>query len=127
MDCDTVEPTSDILADVGVAGDDFHELMEKYAEAFSVDMSGYLWYFHTDEEGGGLDIGGSILQPPYERVKRIPVTPAMLADFANKGAWDLDYPPHRVPKWRYDILINNILVGALSLWLGYKLIKALLH
>ena len=64
------------MIDKGIHGDDFHELIDEYAKVFKVDMTGYLWYFHADEEGNSF--GGSIIKPPYDRVKRIPVTPALL-------------------------------------------------
>ena len=37
--------------DIGIWGDDVSELLENYAKRFSVDMSSFLWYFHTREEG----------------------------------------------------------------------------
>lgn len=105
-----VNPNSDIFAEVGMVGDEFQEMIEKFADTFTVDMSDYLWYFHTDEEGY-MSIGGIFFKPPYNRVTRIPVTPAMLTEFANKGKWDLKYPAHKLPAYRYDILINKILTG----------------
>lgn len=53
----------DIEKDLNCYGDDFHELIEKYSELFKVDMSTYLWYFHTKEEGSG-NIGGLFFKPP---------------------------------------------------------------
>jgi len=107
---DDVQADEDIFGSLGIVGDDFHEMIEKYAAAFSVDMSGYLWYFHADEEGSGFSFGNSFSAAPYNRVTRIPVTPAMLTDFANKGKWEIDYPEHKLPKMRYDLLINMIIV-----------------
>lgn len=106
--CDDVAGDSDIDSGLGCYGDDFHELMDAYAKTFRVDMSGYLWYFHTGEEGN--NIGGYFFKAPYERVKRISITPDMLLEFANKGNWDLVYPAHTIPKRRYDMLINTMLV-----------------
>jgi hypothetical protein len=108
---DDINANSDIFSDVGMAGDDFHEMIEKYAKRFSVNMDDYLWYFHCDEEG--QSIGANFFKPPYARVNRIAVTPAMLAEFANTGKWSIDYPEHHVPKKRYDLLINSIVVGSL--------------
>ena len=45
-----VLPDADIEKDLGCTGDDFFELMEAYAKRFNVDMSGFLWYFHTHDE-----------------------------------------------------------------------------
>jgi hypothetical protein len=112
---DKVQDNSDIFGDIGMVGDDFHEMIEKYATKYSVDMSGYLWYFHADEEG--QSIGGQFFAAPYERVKRIPVTPEMLKEFANKGKWDIQYPEHKLPKKRYDLLINRLIFGLFSIGL----------
>lgn len=99
---------TDIFSDLGVVGDDFHEMIEEYSKKFSVDMTSYLWYFHSDEEG--QNFGACFFKTPNERVKRIPVTPKMLVDFANKGKWTIDYPEHTLPKRRYDLIINTVLV-----------------
>src|SRR5688572_10048311 len=88
---DKIKPDSDMYEDIRMGGDDFQEMIEEYAKKFAVDMEGYLWYFHADEEGWP-GLGGIIFKPPYARVDRIPVTPLMLTDFANKGRWDMKYP-----------------------------------
>lgn len=106
--CEKIKADTDIFADLGVVGDDFHEMIDLYARKYNVDMTKYLWYFHSDEEG--QSIGGGFSKPPYERVKRIPVTPNMLTEFSNKGAWTIDYPEHTLPKRRYDLIINQIIV-----------------
>lgn len=116
-----ISDNTDLFSDCGIMGDDFHKLIEKYANKFSVDMSDYLWYFHSDEEG--QNIGGLIVKPPNLRVKRIPITPILLMDFANIGKWKIEYPKHRIPKRRYDILINQILFGGFIIFFVYKLIK----
>lgn len=99
---------TDIFAHLGVCGDDFHELIEEYARRFQVDMTSYLWYFHADEEG--QNIGGLFFKPPYARVERLPVTPDLLKTFANTRKWGLDYPEHQVPKKRYDLIFNQVMV-----------------
>ena len=93
---DEINADSDIFGDVGMVGDDFHEMIEKYAKQFSVDMTGYLWYFHTYEEGQSM--GGNFIESPYERVERIPITPTMLLEFAIKGKGDIHYLPKKIPK-----------------------------
>lgn len=119
---DHVQADSDIFNDLEMVGDDFHEMIEKYAAKYSVEMNNYLWYFHADEEG--QSIGGHFFTSPNGRVKRIPVTPSMLTNFANKGKWDIQYPEHNLPKKRYDLLINQIIVGVfftgLIIWLVMK-------
>jgi hypothetical protein len=115
---------TDIFCDIGLTEVDFHEFMEKYAITFNVDMNQYLWYFHSDEEGSGNSIGGMFYAPPYRLVKRIPITPKMLFDFAIKGKWDLEYPKHNPPKKRYDLLINKwFVIGLAAFFLALLLIK----
>lgn len=97
---------SDVFAEVGVSGDDCNDLMITYQKKYQVDMSKYLWYFHHEEEGSWNTIGGSFFQRPNERVKRIPITPKMLTEFANSKKWNVDYPEHNLPKYRYDIIIS---------------------
>jgi hypothetical protein len=111
---DDVTPNSDIFNDIHLVGDDFREMIEKFASKYSVDMTNYLWYFHADEEGGWNSLGGLFFDPPYKKINRIPVTPSMLTEFANKGKWDIHYPIHKLPTKRYDLIINQI-VGILFL------------
>ena len=118
LGCEKITSQTDIFEDLGVVGIDFHEMMEKYAEKFNVDMTSYLWYFHSGEEG--LSIGREFFKSPYDRVNRIPVTPKMLTEFANKTYWDIAYPDHKLPKRRWDILINQGLAIGLFIWLLVK-------
>lgn len=102
-------PDIDIFKELGVVGDDFHEMIEKYSKNYNVDLSNYLWYFHTDEEGS-FSFGELFYDPPYKKVERIPVTPKMLAEFINVGKWDIKYPEHEINKRRYDLIINNVIL-----------------
>ncbi len=120
-----IKSESDIFADLGMTGDDFHEMIDKYSKRYSVNMEKYLWYFHTNEEG--FNTGALFFKPPYKRVKRISITPQLLTEFANKGIWDMPYPDHNLPKRRYDIIVNQILTGLFVLIIitviAYKLIN----
>lgn len=115
-----VIPDCDIVYDLGCYGDDFHEFITQYATRFKVDVNSCLWYFHTKDEGASFSIGASIFKPPYERVKHIPVTPSMLLSFANAGKWSLAYPEHSLPKRRYDIWINRVVVLLVISFVIYK-------
>lgn len=119
---DEISSDTDIFNDCGISGDDSHELIEKYQAKYNVDMSNYLWYFHCDEEGSSF-ITGMFFKPPYKRVKRIPVTPKILTDFANSKKWEIDYPEHILPKKRYDLLINQIIFSLIIIWLISSLIR----
>jgi hypothetical protein len=119
-----VNANDDLLNDLGCSGDDHHEFIENYSRKFHVDINNYLWYFHTDEEG--QNFGGMFFKPPNERVKHIPITPQILVEFANKGKWDMTYPTHTLPKRRYDILINRILIFLFLGFVIYLLSKKLI-
>lgn len=114
-------PNTDIFFDLGITGDDFHELIENYAKNYEVDMTNYLWYFHVNEEGSP-GIGGFFFRPPYERVQRIPITPQLLAECIVSKKWNIEYPQHTLPKYRKDLWVNTfcfvvIVVLGLYFWL----------
>lgn len=111
--CDEIYPHSDICNDLGLDGDDFHDMIELYTKQFSVNMSDYLWYFHCKEEGNNL--GSLIFPAPNKLVSKISVSPVMLTNFANNGKWGINYPKHKIPKRRYDIIINRLLIVFLLL------------
>jgi len=113
---------TDIVNSLDIYGDDIDELLADFANTFKVDMSQYLWYFHTEEEGQNL--GGLFFKSPNRRVRRIPITPQMLLEFANTGKWNVNYPIHKLPKYRIDLLINFILfIVVIWLIVYYWLIK----
>jgi hypothetical protein len=120
---DELKQSDDLLHDQGVCGDDFHELIDEYAKVFGVDMAGYLWYFHADEEGSWNSIGSTFFKPPYDRVTHVAVTPALLLEMANKGHWDIKYPPHNLPKRRWDLIINQVLFVVIIGWALYSCLK----
>ncbi|GAA4066370.1 hypothetical protein GCM10022389_08910 [Flavobacterium cheonanense] len=102
---------SDVFKEVRIDGDDCEELLVKYSEKYSVDMNNFLWYFHYQEEGSlSFSIGNLFFKNPRQRVKEIPITPKMLTEFANSKKWTIDYPEHKLPKHRYDIFINRVLI-----------------
>jgi hypothetical protein len=116
------KPDSDIFWELGVTGDEFDILICKYSEKYGVDLNDYLWYFHHDEEGLNLP-GALFFKPPNGRVKRIPVTPNMLADFANQKKWGVEYPKHYIPEKRYDLVINNVFYSMLLIILLFFVMK----
>ena len=120
---DKVEEADDIEENLGCTGDDFDELITAYAEKFKVDMSSYLWYFHAVEEGSWNSIGSIFFKSLDKRVEHIAVTPIMLLEFADKGTWDVKYPEHNLPKRRYDILINQVVVLIFIIYVVYSCSK----
>jgi len=116
-----VMPDADIEKDLGCTGDDFFELMEAYAQHFNVDMSGFLWYFHTSEEGHNL--GGLFTRSPDQRVQRIPVTLDLLVHSALNRKWSVVYPHHQIPEQRWDLRINQILGLVVINWAVISLLR----
>lgn len=116
---DKVNENSDIFSDIGMVGDDFHEMIEKYAKRIGVDMTQYIWYFHSNEEGNSF--GGIFYNPPYEQIERIPITPKILTEFANKGKWEIQYPAHNIPSERPDLNFNRwlfiLFIVSILIWI----------
>ena len=99
-------PCTDLFDELGIEGDEFSELIEKYALSFNVNMDGYLWYFHSNDEG--INFWSFIFKPPNKKVNRIAVTPELLLHFANTKIWDVNYPTHDKPTNRADIVYSNL-------------------
>ena len=91
---DEINAETNVCDDIGISGYDFDEMMIAYAGKFSVDMTGYLWYFHSEEEGSWTSI--NLFPRANEQVKRIRLTPTMLTDFANSVKWNVVYPEHKI-------------------------------
>ena len=94
-------PDDDLFRYSGLHGDDCEEFLMDYSRLFSVDMSDFLWYFHYAEEAS--NIGGIFIRPPNKRVLKIPITLNLLQEAAELGRWPVQYPPHTLPKRRWDI------------------------
>lgn len=117
---DKISENSDITTDLGVDGDDFFELILEFGKKYHVDISSCIWYFHCAEEGSWNSIGGAFFKPPNYRVQHIPITPFMLLEFVKLGKWDIQYPDHKIPKKRYDIIFNVLLILSLIIFTLYK-------
>lgn len=103
-DSSKLEEDSDIYKDFNVNGDDFFELMEAFAEQYSVDLSNYNWFFHHESEGYLLNWSAQYFKPQRER---IPITPKLLLESANTHKWPLNYPPTPPDlPWRRTHLLN---------------------
>lgn len=99
--------------DLGVDGDDMDDVLQAYYDRFGVNMDSYLWYFHCCEEG--MHIGSLFFKAPWALVDPIPITMNMLHEFALKGRWDIEYPPHTYPERRYDIWVDTLIFGGIAL------------
>ncbi len=118
-----VTDETSLQSDIGVCGDDMWEFVDEYGKRFEVDVSSFLWYFHSCEEG--WNIGGLFFPPPNARVHEIPITVGMLHEFAQLGRWAVEYPPHDPPRSRPDLAFNLffallaiVSLAALVFWAG---------
>jgi hypothetical protein len=118
---------ADLFVERGLSGDDCAQFIGRFAAAFAVDLSGYLWYFHEREEPYAAAFLQIFFPAPQQRVTHIPVTAELLLAAANAGEWTVDYPPHSVSGPRYDVIAAYVLItlliyliGAVALvaWLG---------
>lgn len=124
----SINTDADIFDELGITGDDTSDFLEAYSTKFNVDMADYLWYFHTEEETGVIN---PFYSAPYEKLGGcISITPRMLADFANKGFWDVKYPEHEFPVKesiatnvaRYVIVL--LIAGLLFFFAWYNYLKS---
>ncbi|WP_296595421.1 DUF1493 family protein [Phenylobacterium sp.] len=115
---------ADLFDVLGIDGDDAFEFIDAFAGRFSIDVSSYRWYFHHGEEGFGP--GGLLFRSPDRRVKRIPISVEVLSEAVRTGRWPIDYPPHSLPKVRWDIRLNQafglLILASVVLWAWYGLV-----
>lgn len=116
-------PDTDIFS-LGIYGDDMDEFLGSYHKKYNVNFDNYLWYFHNEEEiSNNFSIGKIFFKPPYDSVERIPITPEILTKFANTKVWEIDYPEHQLPKYRYEMILDFIIFGGIALIILYFSLK----
>ena len=120
--CEDVAVNADLFDELGIAGDDCHEFMEAFAEEFGTDMTGYLWYFHHEEEGF-VSIGSLFFKPPDRRVDRIPISIGLLCEASRGQTWPVAYPDHVLPAVRWDVRIDVVLLIIVSFLLVAILVR----
>lgn len=93
-----------ILRSTGSDGDDAFELIEAFSEKFAVDLEGYDWVFHHNDEGALSS--ASLVRGPHGRVTRIPLTTHVLVEAARTGRWPVTYPAYQPMNRRWDLLLS---------------------
>ena len=120
---DNIFPDTDIFS-LGIYGDYMDEFLGSYNKKYNVNFDNYLWYFHNEEEiNNNFSIGKIFFKPPYDSVERIPITPEILTKFANTKVWEIDYPEHQLPKYRYEMILDFIIFGGIALIILYFSLK----
>ncbi|RLZ06401.1 DUF1493 family protein [Faecalibacter macacae] len=117
-----VHPDTDLEKDIRITGDDISDFLNKYSLEFNVNMKNYLWYFHQHEEIYG-GIGALLFKTPNDRVKHIGITPKILLESANEGYWNVNYPEHNLPKFRYDVITNFIIAILIIIFFVFIMYK----
>ncbi|GGZ45460.1 DUF1493 family protein [Asticcacaulis endophyticus] len=98
--------TDDLFESLEIYGDDADEFIVDFGQRFGVDVSEYRWYFHTGEEIS-FNPGAWFFKPPNKRVSYIPISFQTLQAAIAKRMWPIAYPPHELPKVRWDIRITQ--------------------
>lgn len=84
----------DLLASPGMDARTASRFLRVYAGRFGVDMRGYRWWFHHRDHGA---LAMPLVALDGERREiRIALSAEMPAAFAERGRWDIAYPPHRL-------------------------------
>lgn len=114
---------TDLHADLRLIGLDLGEFLDEFAVRFGIDLSGFPWYFHSEDDGASF--GRLFFASPQDRVTRIPLRLGLLYAAAETGRWPVEYPAHSLPPRRWDVIIDRLLVTAAALgllwWLARKL------
>lgn len=114
---------TDLHSDLGLISLDLDEFLDEFARRFDVDLSGFLWYFHTEEDG--VSPGRLFFAAPQDRVRRIPLRLALLYQAVELGRWPVDYPEHSLPRRRWDVVFNQCLAAGFAVWLVWWLAQKL--
>jgi acyl carrier protein len=114
---------TDLHSDLGLTSLDLDEFLAEFAKRFDVDLSGFLWYFHTEEDD--VSPGRLFFAAPQERVQRIPLRLALLYRAVELGRWPVDYPEHSLPRRRWDLVFNQCLAAGFAAWLVWWLAQKL--
>lgn len=117
LDSKRVATSKDLFFDCRFHGDDCAEFLADFAQEFGVNMDGFLWYFHFEEEG--WNYGSLLFKAPSDRVARIPLTLDLLIASAHAAQWLIVYPEHRLPARRYDLWLNLMITAGIALVLMY--------
>lgn len=110
-----------LFPDLFLLEPDLDELLTDFAERFRVDLAGFRWYVHTDEDG--VSVGRFFFRAPQDRVTRIPISLGLLYRAAEIGRWPIDYPEHSLPARRWDRLIDLCMVCGIAAWLLWSLVR----
>jgi acyl carrier protein len=90
-----IEPTTRLLHDLGIDGDDADEVLSDFGKRFGVDFSALAFQRHFGSE---LGVGGRWLIRKIcggNAIRLSPVTVQDLVDAANRGRW-IEHEKHEV-------------------------------
>lgn len=116
---------TDLHSDLRLISLDLEEFLDEFAKRFDVDLSEFLWYFHTEEDG--VSLGRLFFAAPQDLVTRIPLRLALFYQAVELGRWPVDYPEHSLPRRRWDVVVDQCLAAAMALGLLWWLARKLLY
>ncbi len=87
---ETIQLDTDVVDDLRIYGDDVWELVETFAEEFSVEMGGFRWCHHSGPEG--CNPLWLLFPPWWARKKHVPIRLGDLVESARRGVWAVQYP-----------------------------------
>ena len=85
-----IDESTRLSEDLRLYGDDIHELVAAFGEAFEVDVGGYRWHQHSGPEG--CNPLWLLRKPWWAREEQIPIRVGDLVASARAGTWTIRYP-----------------------------------
>lgn len=87
---------ADIFGSAGIDGDDADEFLEAFAEAFTVNLDQFRYYFHYIGEEPPIYRRVLPVDSDGEEIPFWPITLDQLVAAAQAGRWHLPYPAHEI-------------------------------
>jgi hypothetical protein len=84
-------PSTDVVDDAHIYGEDVWDLVEEFSKRFGVRMDGFRWYHHTGPEG--CNPLWLVFRPWWARKTHVPIRLSDLVESARRGEWCVQYPP----------------------------------
>ncbi len=107
-----INQSTRLLEDLGLDGEDYLLLIERFAEKFSVDVQAYRWFHHHGPEG--FNPLWLLIPPWWDQTLYIPITVGDLVESSFSGKWSVRYPDE-VVRPRPDLANWIVLIGGLAL------------
>lgn len=91
------------------------DLMDAFAQRFTVDMTRYLPALHVAQDTANRN---AAYLSTGQLVPRLPITIDDLTEAAKTGAWQYRYPDHSVKTVGWRDILQYVLIAAVALWIA---------